>query len=154
MTTAPFLGYTSTDTREGMSWALEGYLNDFGIARMGKALYEKTKKPRYKEESAYFLSRAQNYVKLFDRRVGFFQGKDAKGDWRLPPGTFDPRVWGHDYTETNAWTFAFTAPQDTRGWRTSTAAAPPWARNWMRTSPRRRPRPRNSPAPTARSSMK
>ncbi|WP_327154307.1 GH92 family glycosyl hydrolase [Streptomyces tubercidicus] len=115
MTTSPFLGYTSTDTREGMSWALEGYLNDFGIARMGKALYEKTKKPRYKEESAYFLSRAQNYVKHFDRQVGFFQGRDARGSWRLPPATFDPRVWGHDYTETNAWTFAFTAPQDTRG---------------------------------------
>ncbi|MGW8552898.1 GH92 family glycosyl hydrolase [Streptomyces tubercidicus] len=115
MTTSPFLGYTSTDTREGMSWALEGYLNDFGIARMGKALYEKTKKPRYKEESAYFLSRAQNYVKHFDRQVGFFQGRDARGNWRLPPATFDPRVWGHDYTETNAWTFAFTAPQDTRG---------------------------------------
>ncbi|MGX1853765.1 GH92 family glycosyl hydrolase [Streptomyces sp. NPDC055299] len=115
MATAPFLGYTGTDTREGMSWALEGYLNDFGIARMGKALYEKTKKPRYKEESAYFLGRAQNYVKLFDTRVGFFQGKDARGDWRLPPDQFDPRVWGYDYTETNAWTFAFTAPQDTRG---------------------------------------
>lgn len=115
MTTSPFLGYTSTDTREGMSWALEGYLNDFGIARMGKALYEKTKKPRYKEESAYFLSRGQNYVKHFDRQVGFFQGRDARGSWRLPPATFDPRVWGHDYTETNAWTFAFTAPQDTRG---------------------------------------
>lgn len=115
MNTAPFLGYTSTDTREGMSWALEGYLNDFGIARMGKALYEKTKKPRYKEESAYFLGRAQNYVKLFDDKVGFFQGKDAQGRWRLPPDTFDPRVWGNDYTETNAWTSAFTAPQDTRG---------------------------------------
>nr|WP_037741231.1 GH92 family glycosyl hydrolase [Streptomyces sp. SID8375] len=115
MATAPFLGYTSTDTREGMSWALEGYLNDFGIARMGKALFEKTKKRRYKEESAYFLSRAQNYVKLFDRKVGFFQGKDSQGNWRLSPGAFDPRVWGHDYTETNAWTFAFTAPQDTRG---------------------------------------
>ncbi|MGX1759743.1 GH92 family glycosyl hydrolase [Streptomyces lydicus] len=115
MNTAPFLGYTSTDTREGMSWALEGCLNDFGIARMGKALYEKTKKPRYKEESAYFLGRAQNYVKLFDDRVGFFQGKDAQGHWRLPPDTFDPRVWGNDYTETNAWTAAFTAPQDTRG---------------------------------------
>ncbi|MFD0162744.1 GH92 family glycosyl hydrolase [Streptomyces decoyicus] len=115
MNTSPFLGYTSTDTREGMSWALEGYLNDFGIARMGKTLYEKTKKPRYKEESAYFLDRARNYVKLFDDKVGFFQGKDARGNWRLPPGSFDPRVWGNDYTETNAWTFAFTAPQDTRG---------------------------------------
>ncbi|MEU7227811.1 GH92 family glycosyl hydrolase [Streptomyces chrestomyceticus] len=115
MTTSPFRGYTSTDTREGMSWALEGYLNDYGIARMGQALYEKTKKPRYKEESAYFLTRARNYVKHFDSKVGFFQGKDAAGNWRLPPDRFDPRVWGHDYTETNAWTFAFAAPQDTRG---------------------------------------
>ncbi|GCD34086.1 alpha-1 2-mannosidase [Streptomyces chrestomyceticus JCM 4735] len=115
MTTSPFRGYTSTDTKEGMSWALEGYLNDYGIARMGQALYEKTKKPRYKEESAYFLNRARNYVKHFDSKVGFFQGKDAAGNWRLPPDRFDPRVWGHDYTETNAWTFAFAAPQDTRG---------------------------------------
>ncbi|UNO39471.1 GH92 family glycosyl hydrolase [Streptomyces sp. MST-110588] len=115
MATSPFLGYTSTRTREGMSWALEGYLNDFGIARMGKALYEKTGKARYKEESGYFLNRARNYVKHFDHRVGFFQGRDEAGNWRLPPQQFDPRVWGHDYTETNAWTFAFTAPQDTRG---------------------------------------
>ncbi|SCK19016.1 GH92 family glycosyl hydrolase [Streptomyces sp. WMMB 322] len=115
MATSPFTGYTSTATGEGMSWALEGYLNDFGIARMGEALYRKTHKARYKAESEYFLGRARNYVKHFDDRVGFFQGKDADGDWRLPPGEFDPRVWGHDYTETNAWSFAFTAPQDTRG---------------------------------------
>ncbi|WP_043266670.1 GH92 family glycosyl hydrolase [Streptomyces sp. CT34] len=115
MTTAPFLGYTSTDTREGASWALEDCLNDFGIARMGQALYAKTHNLRYKEESDYFLGRARNYVNLFDRRIGFFQGKDAQGDWRLPPEKFDPRVWGYDYTETNAWTYAFAAPQDTRG---------------------------------------
>ncbi|NEA60929.1 glycoside hydrolase family 92 protein, partial [Streptomyces sp. SID13666] len=29
MATSPFLGYTSTETREGLSWALEGYLNDY-----------------------------------------------------------------------------------------------------------------------------
>lgn len=115
MSTSPFLGYTSTGTKEGMSWALEGYLNDFGIARMGSSLYEKTGERRYKEESEYFLGRARNYVKHFDGNVGFFQGKDADGRWRLPPGEFDPRVWGHDYTETNAWSFAFTAPQDTKG---------------------------------------
>ena len=70
MATSPFLGYTSTDTREGMSWALEGYLNDYGIAKMGQALYEKTHKKRYKEESAYFLNRAQDYVNLFDSEAG------------------------------------------------------------------------------------
>ncbi|NJP77284.1 glycoside hydrolase family 92 protein, partial [Streptomyces sp. AA8] len=39
----------------------------------------------------------------------------ADGSRRLPPGRYDPRVWGHDYTETNGWNFAFHAPQDTRG---------------------------------------
>ncbi|WP_432095837.1 GH92 family glycosyl hydrolase [Streptomyces sp. bgisy100] len=115
METSVFQGYTSTATREGMSWALEGYLNDFGISRMGKALYAKTGKARYREESEYFRNRALNYVKHFDPAVDFFQGKDPAGDWRLPPSSYDPRVWGHDYTETNGWNFAFTAPQDTRG---------------------------------------
>ncbi|MFF1376147.1 GH92 family glycosyl hydrolase [Streptomyces sp. NPDC058308] len=122
MKTSPFLGYTSSDTHEGLSWALEGYLNDYGISRMGAALYKKTGKKHYKEESAYFLNRARDYVNLFDDKAagagtppGFFQGKDAKGVWRVPSEKFDPRVWGYDYTETNAWGYAFTAPQDSRG---------------------------------------
>jgi predicted alpha-1,2-mannosidase len=115
MSTAPFLGYTSTDTDEGVSWALEGYLNDSGIAKMGASLFQKTHRARYKEESRYFRNRALDYVKLFDKRTGFFRGKDAEGDWHQPAEKFDPRVWGGDYTETNAWTFAFTAPQDTSG---------------------------------------
>ncbi|WP_455352008.1 GH92 family glycosyl hydrolase [Streptomyces sp. SYSU K217416] len=115
MDTSPFLGYASTKTHEGLSWSLEGYLNDYGLARMGQALYAKTKKDRYKEESAYFLNRARHYVKLFDAKAGFFQGRDLKGDWRVPSETYDPRIWGYDYTETNGWGYAFTAPQDSRG---------------------------------------
>ncbi|MCF1593286.1 GH92 family glycosyl hydrolase [Streptomyces muensis] len=115
METSPFLGYTSTETHEGLSWALEGYLNDYGIAKMGQALYKKTGDRRYKEESAYFLNRAQDYVNLFDSKAGFFQGRDAKGDWRVESSKYDPRVWGYDYTETNGWGYAFTAPQDSRG---------------------------------------
>ncbi|MFF1303842.1 GH92 family glycosyl hydrolase [Streptomyces sp. NPDC058307] len=115
MDTAPFLGYTSTDTHEGLSWALEGYLNDYGIARMGRALYAKTGEKRYKEESEYFLNRARDYVNLFDSKAGFFQGRDAAGNWRVPSSSYDPRVWGYDYTETNGWGYAFTAPQDSRG---------------------------------------
>lgn len=115
MSTSPFLGYTSTDTHEGLSWAMEGYVNDYGIAKMGEALYRKTGAEHYKEESAYFLNRAQDYVDLFDSKAGFFQGRDAKGDWRLDSSKYDPRVWGYDYTETNGWGYAFTAPQDSRG---------------------------------------
>jgi predicted alpha-1,2-mannosidase len=115
MTTSPFLGYTSTETHEGLSWALEGYLNDYGISRMGRKLYEETGERRYKEESEYFLNRARDYVNLFDPKAGFFQGRDAEGDWRVESSKYDPRVWGHDYTETNGWGYAFTAPQDSRG---------------------------------------
>ncbi|MER5504865.1 GH92 family glycosyl hydrolase [Streptomyces sp. NPDC002766] len=115
MATSPFLGYTSTGTHEGLSWAMEGYVNDYGIAQMGRALYEKTGEKRYQEESRYFLNRAQDYVNLFDSKAGFFQGRDAKGDWRVDSAKYDPRVWGYDYTETNGWGYAFTAPQDSRG---------------------------------------
>ncbi|MFC9279017.1 GH92 family glycosyl hydrolase [Streptomyces collinus] len=115
MSTSPFLGYTSTDTHEGLSWAMEGYVNDYGIARMGQALYEKTGEKRYQEESTYFLNRARDYVNLFDSKAGFFQGRDAKGGWRVDSAKYDPRVWGYDYTETNGWGYAFTAPQDSRG---------------------------------------
>ncbi|MGV2915824.1 GH92 family glycosyl hydrolase [Streptomyces alfalfae] len=122
MKTSPFLGYTPSETHEGLSWALEGYLNDYGIAKMGAALYKKTGEKHYKEESEYFLDRARDYVNLFDAKAagagtapGFFQGKDTKGVWRVDSEKFDPRVWGHDYTETNAWGYAFTAPQDSRG---------------------------------------
>ncbi|MFD7402295.1 GH92 family glycosyl hydrolase [Streptomyces sp. NPDC059866] len=115
MATSPFLGYTSTDTHEGLSWALEGYLNDYGIAQMGQALYRETGEKRYKEESAYFLDRAQEYVNLFDSEAGFFQGRDDRGNWRVESSRYDPRVWGYDYTETNGWGYAFTAPQDSRG---------------------------------------
>lgn len=115
METSPFLGYASTETHEGLSWSLEGYLNDYGIAKMAEALHKKTGKKRYQEEAAYFLSRAQKYVSLFDAKAGFFQGRDLKGAWRVPSDRYDPRIWGHDYTETNGWGYAFTAPQDSRG---------------------------------------
>ncbi|MFJ4855197.1 GH92 family glycosyl hydrolase [Streptomyces sp. NPDC088730] len=115
METSPFVGYADTTTHEGMSWSMEGYVNDYGIAQMGQALYRKTHKQRYKDESEYFMNRARNYVELFDDKAGFFQGKDAKGDWRLPSDQYDPRVWGYDYTETNGWGYAFTAPQDSKG---------------------------------------
>lgn len=115
METSPFRGYASTETHEGLSWSLEGYLNDYGLAKMGQALHKKTGKARYQEESEYFLNRARNYVSLFDSKAGFFQGRDLKGDWRVPSGQYDPRVWGYDYTETNGWGYAFTAPQDSRG---------------------------------------
>jgi predicted alpha-1,2-mannosidase len=119
--TSIFLGYTSEEsTSEALSWALDGYINDFGIATMAKELAghagtSDALRRRYETEHRYFRNRALGYVHLFDRSVGFFQGRRADGSWRLSPDAFDPRVWGFDYTETNAWNMAFHAPQDGRG---------------------------------------
>lgn len=118
--TSIFRGYTPTSTSEGMSWAMEGYINDFGIAQMSKALYERAKpgdpsRAEYQDNYGYFLNRAQNYVKMFDPSVGFFQGRNPDGSWRLSPQSYDPRVWGCDYTETDGWGMAFTVPQDGQG---------------------------------------
>jgi len=118
--TSLFLGYTPSVVSEGVSWALEGYINDFGIGNMAKALAGKASgadKRRLREESEYFLSRATNYVNMFDPAIGFFQGRSASGRWKSSPDEYDPRVWGHehDYTETDGWNFAFHVPQDGRG---------------------------------------
>ncbi|WP_179956994.1 GH92 family glycosyl hydrolase [Amycolatopsis anabasis] len=115
-----FLGYTPTSTNEGMSWALEGYVNDFGIANMAKKLADEAapgdpRKREYQENYEYFRNRAQNYVHTFDPSVGFFQGRAADGKFRFPAGQYDPRVWGYDYTETDGWNMAFTVPQDGQG---------------------------------------
>jgi predicted alpha-1,2-mannosidase len=117
-----FLGYTTTDVSEGVSWALEGYINDFGIANMAKAMSARpgtsaAERERLGEEHEYFINRARNYVNMFDPRVDFFQGRRADGRFKSPPEEYNPLVWGHDhdYTETNGWNFAFHAPQDGRG---------------------------------------
>jgi hypothetical protein len=105
-----------------VSWALEGYINDFGIANMAKKLADApgtsaADRARYLEEHEYFLERARNYVNMFDPAIGFFQGRSANGRWKSTPEEYDPRVWGHDhdYTETNGWNFAFHVPHDGNG---------------------------------------
>ncbi|MEQ7009651.1 GH92 family glycosyl hydrolase [Actinopolymorpha sp. B17G11] len=116
-----FLGYTADEsTHEAMSWAMDGYINDFGIAMMAGKLAERCegddpRRDRYLAEQAYFSRRARGYVHLFDPAVGFFQGRLADGRRRLSPEEFDPRIWGFDYTETNAWNMAFHAPHDGEG---------------------------------------
>jgi predicted alpha-1,2-mannosidase len=115
--TSIFLGYTSTNTGESVSWGLEGLINDFGIGNMAAALAKDPATPadrraQLAEESQYFLERSTHYVNVFNPKVGFFQGRGADGSY---PSSFDPEAWGGDFTETNGWNFAFHAPQDGMG---------------------------------------
>nr|WTB29861.1 GH92 family glycosyl hydrolase [Streptomyces sp. NBC_00830] len=114
--TSLFLGYTPTSTGESVSWALEGFINDYGIGNMGAALAKapttpKSERARLKEESQYFLQRARNYVNLFDKNTKLFQGRDAAGNFLAG----NPLNWGGVYTETDGWNYAFTAQQDGQG---------------------------------------
>jgi predicted alpha-1,2-mannosidase len=114
-----YRGYVDSAVHEGLSWTLEGALNDFGLAQLGADLAREDKDPararRYREEAEYFRARASDYARLFDPATGFFRGRDAKGAWNQPAASFDPARWGSDYTEANAWNFAFTASHDAGG---------------------------------------
>jgi predicted alpha-1,2-mannosidase len=120
MDQSQFLGYTPSDaTGEGFSWAMDGYINDFGIANLATARAGATTdaaaKQRYLDDATYFRNRALGYVNLFDPSVGFFQGRTAAGPFRVPAAQFEPQSWGTDFTETNAWNMAFHVPQDGQG---------------------------------------
>ncbi|MGI8868946.1 MAG: GH92 family glycosyl hydrolase [Mycobacteriales bacterium] len=115
-----FTGYIDTGTPEGMSWSLESAINDFGLMVASELLRDRLGRdhPRAAEFAAnavYFRSRAVAYRLLFDESVGFFQGRTPSGDFRRSAPEYDPRDWGGDYTETNGWGMAFTAPHDGAG---------------------------------------
>ncbi len=100
--------YTPTSTPEGLSWTLEGCVNDFGIANLALALGDH-------DNHGYFLDRATHYVNAFDRSIRFFQGRRTDYEWRTPASAYDPKVWGYDYVETNGWNTAFSVPHDGQG---------------------------------------
>jgi len=114
-----FLGYTEATTHESASWGLEGYINDFGIAEMAKALSEDPNTPaervaQLKEEATYFEARAEHYVEMYNPEAGTFTSRNADGSWTAG-ADFDKKAWGGAFTEASAWTFAFHAPHDVDG---------------------------------------
>ncbi len=120
LTESIFAGYTSTAVEEGLSWTLEGAINDYGLAVWSERLAAEAgpadpRAEEYRANARYFASRAAWYANLFDDRVGFFVGRDDHGAFRAEPDDYDPRQWGGDYTETNGWGMAFTVPQDGAG---------------------------------------
>lgn len=120
LATAPYRGWVDTSVPEGLSWTLDGAINDLAVARLAEALQDRVSADHPRREEldaavAYFTARATSYSNVFDTRIGFFVGRDPQGRFRLDPDRYDPRVWGYDYTETNGWGTAFTVPHDGAG---------------------------------------
>lgn len=114
-----FLGFTHASTHESASWGLEGFINDFGIATMARALAEdpgvpEERVPQLLEEADYFDNRAQHFIEMYNPDAGVFTARNADGTW--PQGEdFDKKAWGGAFTEASGWTFAFHAPHDVDG---------------------------------------
>ncbi len=100
-----YRGYVDRTVPEGLSWTVEGALNDFGLSVLAGRL-------GHTAEQRYFASRAFAHESLFDAATGFFRGREANGQFGAD---FEPFRWGGDYTETSAWTMAFAAPHDGAG---------------------------------------
>lgn len=95
-------GYVSAeDEAESVSKTLEYAYDDWCVARLAELAGRR-------EEAREFDARARSYRNLFDPETGFMRAR-RNGDWLEP---FDPREVNFNYTEANAWQYAFFAPHD------------------------------------------
>lgn len=101
------LGYVASHPRgEATSRTIEYTVDDWCLARMAEAL-------GHQDDARLFYQRSANYRNLFDRSVRFFRGRKADGAWRTP--FVVNALVGDEYTEADAWQYAFSAQQDVRG---------------------------------------
>lgn len=113
-----FLGWIPSSVHEGMSWSIENAISDAGIAHLADALAadpdaDGSARARWRAFARSFRNRALSYRALFGRGSGFFRGRDATGSFSA--AAFDPRVWGGDYVETDAWGMSVSAVHDGAG---------------------------------------
>ncbi|MDZ5076899.1 glycoside hydrolase domain-containing protein [Nesterenkonia sp. HG001] len=114
---AIFRGHVDTATDEGLSWTLDNAINDAGAALLARHLLETDADlPGHDlaAEAEHLERRGLAYQDVFHPEHQFFIGRRPDGAWRVDQD-FDPDVWGHDYTETNAWGTRVTAPHDPLG---------------------------------------
>ncbi len=98
-------GYVPAEKEsESVSKTLEYAYDDWCIAEFARTVG----RPEVADE---YLRRSQNYRNVFDASVGFMRPKH-NGGWSEP---FRPLAVTNDYTEANAWQYAFFAPHDIGG---------------------------------------
>ena len=101
------LGYVASEPgRCATSCTLEYTIDDWSLAKMADAL-------GHKDDAKLFYQRAANYYNLFDSTTKFFRGRKADGTWRTPFN--DKALVGDEYTEADAWQYAFAVQHDVPG---------------------------------------
>ncbi|MEO8885432.1 MAG: GH92 family glycosyl hydrolase [Mucilaginibacter sp.] len=89
---------------ESVSKTLEYAYDDWCIAQMAKML-NKT------DDYNTYIQRAQYWKNVYNSQTGFMQAR-VNGSWYAP---FEPTEINRNYTEGNAWQYAFAVPQDVQG---------------------------------------
>jgi len=102
-------GYIPADKeKESVSKSLEYAVSDWCIAQLALKLGKQS-------DYIYYSKRAMYYQNYYDAKTGFLRARLENGSFKTP---FDPinsiHGWG-DYTEGNAWQYAWLAPQDVEG---------------------------------------
>jgi hypothetical protein len=98
-------GYIPSDKEgEAVSKTLEYAYDDYCIAQMAKAM---GKEDIYRD----YIQRSQNWKNIFNPKTGFFQAKINE----TFVGPFDPREVNFNFTEGNAWQYAFAVQHDIQG---------------------------------------
>ncbi len=111
--TARFTGYVPREIHAGSSWTIEAAIGDAALGRFADLFAATASDPaRFRAHARYFANRALSYRQLFDAGTGFFRGRDRDGAFA---DGFDPRIWGGDYVETNAWGMSVSAVHDGAG---------------------------------------
>ena len=101
------LGYVASKPgAAATSCTLEYTFDDWCIARLADSLGKL-------DDARLFYQRAGNYRNLFDTTTRFFRGRKANGSWRYPFET--NALVGDEYTEADAWQYAFAVQQDVPG---------------------------------------
>ncbi|MEK4516158.1 GH92 family glycosyl hydrolase [Paenibacillus sp. FSL H8-0122] len=99
-------GYLPHDRfHESVSNTLDYVYGDFCIAQIARILGKM-------DDYERFMSRAQNYKRLFDPAVGFMRGRNEDGTWQE---FFDPLQWGDPFCEGGAWQGSWAVPHDFPG---------------------------------------
>ncbi len=103
------MGFIPADKeKESVSKALEYAVSDWCIAQLAKKLGKK-------EDFEYFSKRAKAYQEYYDKATGFLRPKLASGQFKSPFNPLESIHGEGDYTEGNAWQYAWLIPQDVEG---------------------------------------
>ena len=101
-----YIAHDKNPRKQGVSKTLEYAYNDACVSRFAAMIGRA-------DAAAANRVRRDNWRNVFDRKTGFMRGKTAEGKFVEP---FDPReVTFYDYTESNAWQYAFFVPHNVPG---------------------------------------